>query len=318
MSRNALSIHGITSSDRKSIVPWNRSYRLLLHPEPELVVLVEGTRMKAVIHQDARVGGGERGKVTEYTSAARRRFQELFCSMATDVLLGSWAGRLSWADDTLPDGKEVKRCLKVLQTRLTQGWPAVCLMWRMEIEPRKSGEHVGRMVPHIHYVVVAHEGVELDVFAAWIQKAWHKITGSGDVNHTVDGIGAQLREVYGNPRMVSWYVSKYVTKSARENIAQGFGWTGRWWGVMGRKNFPRAKSEDIVLRGREIVELRRLVRAWLRRTKSGKRYAKKMSRNTGVGFSLLGIPARELKRMIGHAVMLAASQGDFPGGGTRE
>jgi hypothetical protein len=72
-------------------------------------ISAEGCLVKVKARQNAPAGGGKRGEVENYSSASRRRFMELFASLDKDVLLSALAGRLSWSDDNLPDGKEASR-----------------------------------------------------------------------------------------------------------------------------------------------------------------------------------------------------------------
>jgi len=257
---------------------------------------------------NAPVGGGKRGQVGKYSAASRRRFQELFCSLPQEVLIRAWIGRLSWSDDNLPDGKEAKRCIDGFRRALDRHYPEFCIMWRLEIEPRKSGEHIGEPVPHIHYVVVSRDMSNFETFALWVAKAWHQITSCQDERHLALGIGTHLERVYGDPSRISWYVSKYTTKVSASVLPE-FGWTGRWWGVIGRKNWPKASRVEVEMTAQGLVEFRRLARGWLRaKSRKATNYVKFIAKNDRVGFRLLGLPTLDYMLMVEHAEELAESR----------
>jgi len=266
--------------------------------------------MKVKAKNKAPQGGGKREAVETYSSASRRRFMELFASLDAEVLLDAWVGRLSWSDDNLPDGEEAKRCLDTLRRDISRQYPNMCIMWRMEIESRKSGEFTGVPVPHFHYVVVSNDMTNIEDFEAWIAEVWHRITGCRDKNHAIPGIGTHLQPVHGDPSRVAFYVSKYTSKVSSEAVAN-FGWPGRFWGVLGRKNWPKARETKGMVSADVLKHLRRLCRAWLKSKsgKSGKRYADFVAKNNRVGFSLIGLPSSEFNRMLHHAIKLSESTG---------
>lgn len=299
-----------------------------------------GALMRVKIPQVGRVGrGGIRGAVREYSSASRRRFMELFCSVQLPAMLRSWNGRLSWSDDCLPiTGLEVKRCLHQLQVEMRKYFPDFCIIWRCELELRKMGDFSGTWQPHVHFVVASHgEGCEADkyeldlarvrscsgavvaehepgcsyrAFCEWLPVAWHRIIGSSDPQNLVMGRGWHLQPSYGTPRALAWYVSKYVTKVADGAALQSFAWSGRWWGVFNRSRLPVAQSYEVPLTEYEAIQLNRLGRAWLRRWPSARHFARKVAGFCGhVGFGALGLPADVAVRMICHAVDLAAASG---------
>lgn len=250
---------------------------------------------------------GVRAAVSDFSPASRRRLQQVFCSLGGDVMLSSWFASLTWDDTCIPDGPEVKRCIDVLSKRLLRAFPSMCVIWKVEVQSRKSGAFVGRPVPHLHLVIVSHSDTNMLDFHAWLRLAWHEVVGTVNPAHLGKG-GCHIEHAYGSLRKVSWYVSKYTSKSGDPQLLASFGWIGRWWGILNRKQLPLAAETQIILEGQMLVEFNRLVRGWLSRSRSGRRYARRLARqSTKIGYCLMGIPSAEVHRMVYHAVDLANS-----------
>jgi len=160
--------------------------------------------------------------------------------------------------DCFPSGPETwHRHLSSMLKRFGRRYPGTCIVWRLELVPRKSGHNLGVWAPHFHLLVLNVPRLSLE----WLSESWYQVVGSGDPRHLRAGTSAQRARSF---RAVSCYILKYCGKAQ----AEGFdGWTGRVWGVAGRGRLPRL-LRLLVLTWRQFYLLRRILRAWVKH-KSG-------------------------------------------------
>lgn len=303
--------HGITSCD---VLQANSTVLIGQYlAEFGLVdVSVQGSKCAVKGRADCRRGWRvserkPRGVITGYGVRSMRRLRERIAELDQEVLVlsGIWA-RIGYPDDVVTqDIKLVKRQLNSLAKRFARAYPAGSFIWRVEYVRRKSGEWLGQYVPHFHLLVL---GVgDVDAFRRWLASAWGGVIGTSDEHFYLDGVGVDCKRVYGTPSLLAMYVGKYMGKDVEREVVEEVGWVGRFWGVVGRANLPKALESSTVLRGREFVHLRRLAASWLRRRgKSGRNYARRIMRQpVGYGFTLMGMSSDGWRRMVDHAIELA-------------
>ncbi len=98
-------------------------------------------------------GGGRRGKVFGFTSGCRRRLMRRLAQVSCTAELPAFVGQ-TFPDSALPrDCATANRHLSVFLKRLKRELPTAAGFWRLEMQPRKSGERVGEMVPHFHLLI---------------------------------------------------------------------------------------------------------------------------------------------------------------------
>ncbi len=193
-------------------------------------------------------GGGDRGTVTGFSSASRRRLMRLIASLERDA-------RPIFVTLTYPDMfpdslDEWKRDIDVFGKRLARKYPQAGFLWRIEFKERQSGVSMGRVAPHFHLLVY---GASYRELLQWVPDAWWKVVASGDEDHLK--AGTRVEHIY------SWggimrYVGKYIAKA--EDYPPD--WRGRVWGVIGRKRLPWAVEVVISLTEDESTKLVRLGR----------------------------------------------------------
>jgi|GEM_PF-6001929 len=143
-------------------------------------------------------------------------------------------------------------------------FPGTSFVWRLEFQQRGA--------PHFHLLLSAPKALHGDAdelagfclnFRSWLAEAWYRIVGSGDVKHRQAGTQCDLLRTF---RGAAWYAAKYCTKPD----SRKFDGVGRFWGVVGRKDWFAAVL-SCTLRVNDIVRIRRILRRWRRPDKRAKR-----------------------------------------------
>ncbi len=216
--------------------------------EPKLILRLGGSLSQVKMGLGGLAGGGERGIVTGFSSASRRRLMRLIASLereARPIFV-----TMTYPDIFPDDLARWKRDIDVFGKRMARMYPQAGFLWRVEFKERKSGVSAGKMAPHFHLLVF---GVGYRDLLGWVPMAWWSVVGSGDSDHLK--VGTRVERIY------SWggimrYVGKYIAKT------DGYpdGWRGRAWGVIGRANLPWAVEVVIGLTQEESIKLVRLGR----------------------------------------------------------
>ena len=248
---------------------------------------------------------GKRRPCMGFSASSRRSLVGKVLSLPEGVLVGGVCFvSLTFSDDVLPaSGVEVKRRLRALSARFGRAFPDGWLIWKQEIERRKSGPNLGGLVPHFH-MVVGGTGLDESDLWLWFVEHWLQVN---DCENPDAVNGVDCVETYGGKDGVVWYLTKYMGKRVEREIAEEYGWAGRMWGIWGRRNLPLGSPIEVEFDYWVMVEYRRLVRSWLRsRGMSGVRYAKHIARQRShYGYQLWGMPERVVLRLVSHAVELA-------------
>lgn len=178
------------------------------------------------------------------------------------------------------------RAMELMGKRFERRFRLGSASWNKEIQDRKSGDFIGTLVPHAHLLAFQCEADgEADRhllpgeqarsgkteaalrLQAWFKSAWSEvwahITGVSDAEH--ERRGADVVELSTRKAIVN-YVSKYMGKSQGVVVdAEGsIVTTGRWWGYWGKANLPLHPGIVLHLSDNEVVNLRRLVKRWLK------------------------------------------------------
>ncbi len=192
--------------------------------------------------------GRERGAVLGFSSGSRRRLMRMIAGIERKerpVFV-----TLTYPDVFDDDMLKWKRDIDVLGKRLARKVPDAGFVWRIEFKKRKSGLGEGKVAPHFHLLVYRASYSELRII---IPSMWHEVVGSQNNDHLRAGSRVERIYSYGG---IMRYVGKYVSKLGEFPLE----WSGRAWGVIGRKNIPWAIRVFIPLTEREGVRLVRLGR----------------------------------------------------------
>ncbi len=198
-----------------------------------------------------RLGGGLRGRVTEFSRGSRRRMQQLLASIDKTSLQIPLFITLTYPDRFPEDPKTWKRNLRTFRERFNRRWGKVGSIWRVELKDRKSGSRAGKIAPHFH--VLAFLDVEPAEMASWLSTAWYESCGTLDPKHLQAGTRVERVDTW---RGVRSYLSKYMAKT--ETLQPGRP-IGRLWGVWYKDLLPI--SEEVVpISLRDFFKLRRIMR----------------------------------------------------------
>lgn len=213
-------------------------------------------------------GGGKRGEVGEYGYAARRRHREAV-----------WAVEPALLPRRVPDGRILLPCSFVTLTyrrwppeperwkhdlrhwwrRVDRAWPGAWAVWCLEFQ--------GRGAPHFHLLVSwepERDAAGWRERQRWISRSWAEVVaGPGrDVDELHLRAGTNCKPVVG-AETIAEYLAKpdqkgdgggtapapalHVGHMAAAELAKRAqkskgGGVGRWWGIVGRAHYQRARS----------------------------------------------------------------------------
>lgn len=232
-------------------------------------------------HNSHRV---ERGHIKNFSRRSRKRMIEQLAKLR-DVSNGHFV-TLTYPDDVVHSPDKAKRDLAALQKRLLRRWPTAGGIWRMELQPRKSGALLGELAPHFH-ILLFHVAARPALLRAWMQLVWSRIVYETDnpprrVRTRVDAISSR--------KHAARYASKYAAKEETlqsSNLSLNVVTWGRRWAAFG--DLDSSAAVVITITAEQAVELRRLGVRWLR-ARGVKRFEKVLARGSPhVGFSILGL-----------------------------
>jgi hypothetical protein len=200
----------------------------------------------------AQVGGGQRGKVVEFSSASRRRLMYKVATVRRDAI--PIFVTLTYPDNFSKDPTSWARDISAFRKRfIRRGWGAV---WKKELKPRQSGKNVGQVAPHFHMLVWGAAYADLIQFCG---SAWYEVVGSGDIRHL--NAGVRVERIH-TPNGVKSYCAKYLAKEDLGEVNQNEG-LGRFWGVINAEVIPWAVEIINDLNSEEVNSLLRLMRRFM-------------------------------------------------------
>jgi hypothetical protein len=187
-------------------------------------VEVQGNLFKAAVRGRLPVGGGQRGRVKEFSPASRKRLIDKVMRLETDkkLLFATFT-----YEDPVPGPSEVKRHLDLLEKRLVRRFLQVAGVWRFGIE--SSGQRDYH--PHLHIVLFNLRWLPVE----WLEQVWKEVTGGRGGFVWVELVG--WRRVLG---YLSRYMARVEQGSSLDYMAYltGEEWPGRWWGLFNRSCLP--------------------------------------------------------------------------------
>ncbi len=189
-----------------------------------------------------------RAQITDFTSAARLR---MICELAKI----NWGkcGRSTFLTLTVPDSLSfnTRKDLTKLRSRFWRSLEKIAgrqlgAFWRIEWKARKSGERVGQLMPHWHFMIFDAP------FMAWasVREAWGKLVKFPNVR-------VELKEMR-NAKQAGYYVTKYVAKVEDCYLVnccisqQRPG--GRHWGMLRKNCIPRHEKRTFRIAPGELAQ----------------------------------------------------------------
>lgn len=215
----------------------------------------------------------KRGKITEFTSASRRRLIDL-CSRL-DVK-GTDAKFLTLTFSGFPTPDKAKVIFQTFLKRLHRKYPRASAVWRVEMQKRGS--------PHFHLIIFNMPYTKQPTLQKWWEQCTHE-PESTLKNYKRCEVLCTVRNVFKgafrkyvkrsrvwiqrlqNHKQVMYYVSKYVAKTVRRSeitlldngsyLTEPFDiekiWKGRHWGIFNKKDLPMAKREVAIVRDAQFA-----------------------------------------------------------------
>lgn len=147
------------------------------------------------------------------------------------------------------------------------------LLWKKEIQRRKSGVLKGKRVPHYHCTITGMTEAHLkhwEQTAVILLKKWVDITGTQNPNalkvalHRRNGSASSYRKIE-NSKMAICYITKYFSKTDEKDASTKDGEPesiGRSWGKS--KGMPLVQAHRVKLNRVESIKVRRLMRKYKR------------------------------------------------------
>lgn len=235
----------------------------------EIAVFADLVKIRAIPtpSKDKRPQAGSgRKSITHFTRKSRKNMLERLAM--TRNVNNAYFVTLTYPGRFIRTPKIVKRDLAVLRKAMTRRWPTHGAIWRLELKTRKSGESAGQLVPHFHILIFNVEARSVPLLRQWIRHTWTRIVIESDE-------GKLLRtqaEIVKSRRHAASYVSKYAAKDEDDLIdttSQLELW-GRRWGTWG--NLDMSPSIVVQVPVNQLVEVKRLLRAWLKSRGSNYHY----------------------------------------------
>ena len=185
--------------------------------------------------------GGTRGEIRGFSLKSRQRMLERL--MRIDWGAGAcYFTTLTYHRSCFDkDREDWKRDLQTWRKRLERKYSkTLCgVLWRLEFQPRKSGEHRGQVAPHFHCIVFFDRQMFLPSLRDWVAESWHAIADPMSAEHAKAGTNVErARNVQGEEmgRLLS-YLAKYVGKLEKYTVIDRTTGeimsTGRTWGLWG-------------------------------------------------------------------------------------
>jgi hypothetical protein len=203
----------------------------------------------------ANAGGSERGEISCFSPASRRRLFKTLAAINFEVLGPSLFITLTYPREFSLNGQVVKRDLDNFRRLWTHRYGSCVGAWKMEFQARGA--------VHFHLALRAPVGVPLVVLRHDMSAVWFQIVGSGDLRHLQRGFSAEPLRDHPAAYFAGYVGFSKGSKEYQHSVPEGFEHVGRFWGLW--KLAPEWKTE--MLYRDEFVQLRRLTRAWCKSQK---------------------------------------------------
>lgn len=190
--------------------------------------------------------GGPRGKIVEFSAAARRRLLD-FLGEINQLRAGRLPLFLTLTYPAKwPESPEAwKAHLDAWLKRLARRHPSAAAIWRLEFQERGA--------PHFHLLVWGVRWMD----RKWLSRSWFQVVRSGDERHHKAGTRVENIKSW---KGVMWYAAKYISKKSLGPCPE---MAGRFWGVHNRKALP-VDVYEVPLTFGQFFRLRRVLVAHAR------------------------------------------------------
>ncbi len=217
-------------------------------------------------------GGGRKGPVLTFSRKSRRN---LMIKLAEMKRLFEFWQDFTFADDIMENlsikerAKLSSKILKAFKLWLERQGYKIQGVWKREWRPRLSGALTGQYVPHYHFLFLIEGISEKEYFdiAKLFAHKWVEFTGTGEYTKALRvALHHKSYRLIKSRKQANQYISdrKYISKNGKFVSNESI---GRNWGYLGEPEF--SESEKFYLYMPEMVLLRRILRRFVRKNKSG-------------------------------------------------
>lgn len=216
-------------------------------------------------------GGGLRGEVKSFSRGSRANYKKKFGRIPEDKYPTLWLD-LTLADDVVTDDMTIRE-VGILSSKIMRRfgqwvqyhYPDVYILWKREWKDRKSGVHVGMMVPHYHCLIGSsapgsRPGLDMGLVLA---QQWVKLTRTKDLRALKVALDPESMRLIKSALRARKYALGYAGKM--DHIVQKES-TGRYWGVVG--DLPEAEGITKKLSLKEEIWVRRIASRMLNKKRS--------------------------------------------------
>jgi hypothetical protein len=203
----------------------------------------------------------KRGIIKSFSKSSRRRLLRRLAIIRRDKL--PMFATLTYPDLYPEDQGKWYKHLFNFSKRLNRQFPLCSIIWKLEIEKRKSGENKGKHAPHFHLLIwgiTPSKQIKIDSktfdLKEWISLAWYEVVGLNDERHFKAGTRIEnIRSLNG----VMHYASKYLAKSKTEGSGHL-----RYWGKIFSNKLPIGLLKKVEIDVKKGVDLIRLGRRFMK------------------------------------------------------
>ena len=213
-----------------------------------------------------RVGGGIRGKITEFSRGSRRRMLAYVNSIDREQVS---AERVWFVTLTLPgqepshNPEDWQRWLAALKKRIQRKWGRFPIVWKLEFQARGAAHW------HLLAVIKPEMVSQLREFRAWLATAWYEVVGSLQETHRKAGTQVDPVRTWGG---VISYAGKYLGKEVPQIVNPETGEVitpGRFWGVW-HKDLVPIEWVAVAMAREALFQVRRVIRRYTGRPPQGR------------------------------------------------
>lgn len=264
-----------------------------------LVKVIKQGRDEIKPEQEDKPSNSKRGRITGFSRTSRRRMMLFLAKVRLPEDNLPLFGTTTYPDIFPEEAAKFKRDLQAFLHRLKRRFPHGGILWRLEFKRRKSGENVGKIAPHFHWLLwnVPEEFAYRNERGKWcairltedgsaemtlrsrgesgICSSTAMLPGKDEIRHwfsrnwyDVAGTGDLRHFLAGtnvkqlaSAHLVFCYVAKYLSKVDREAVCQ---YPGRFWGVVNPKNIPLGRRMVLPCTGRQAAQVMRFLRRYMR------------------------------------------------------
>lgn len=218
---------------------------------------------------------GERGVILGWSTKSRANMIRTLCTLDYSDLIqpasvpvtvtftypGDWF-------TVAPNGRAVKRHWVLFRKRWARRFGELCCIWKLEFQERGA--------PHLHFLTVIPDGIELAEFRAWIASTWADVVDHPNpierMKHERAGTGVDVQEGarMTDPKRIGVYFSKHGVYAAKDYQNQPPAeWVesgesvGRFWGVVGL----RPAIAAVPVTRDQALTVSRTLRRWQRQNR---------------------------------------------------